>query len=118
MNFSIGQSVSLKYEIRPGEFLTYSGIVMKGHKHVRPDELALSTDIPDFPMRVLQKKQIVGFKSEKVSGFRSFKVKSKNKVYQVIYNTGKLSCSCVGFGFRNYCKHTVAVEQHIAKNNG
>lgn len=40
---------------------------------------------------------------------RVFKVKSKDKEYQVILSNNRLSCNCTGFGFRRKCKHVDAV---------
>ena len=48
---------------------------------------------------------------------RVFKVKSKQKEYDVEYNIlGKyFTCNCIGFGYRRRCKHTEAVEK-VVKN--
>jgi hypothetical protein len=48
---------------------------------------------------------------------RVFKVKSKNKEYQVLLNDGQYSCGCIGYGYRGKCKHidAVAKKQHSPK---
>lgn len=40
---------------------------------------------------------------------RIFKVKSKDKEYQVILNNKQYTCSCVGFSYRRKCRHVDAV---------
>jgi len=46
---------------------------------------------------------------------RIFKVKSKDKEYNVEYNTlgHYFVCSCVGFGYRRKCRHVDAVAKKI-----
>lgn len=44
---------------------------------------------------------------------RIFKVKSKDKEYQVEYDNKSLLCTCVGFGFRGKCKHIDAVSKQL-----
>lgn len=47
------------------------------------------------------------------TGIRIFKVKSKDKEYNVELYNNKLSCNCTGFGFRNKCKHIEAVKAKL-----
>lgn len=44
---------------------------------------------------------------------RLFKVKSKDKEYLVELVGNRLSCSCIGFGYRGKCKHADAVRNKI-----
>lgn len=44
---------------------------------------------------------------------RLFKVKSKDKEYLVELIGKRLSCSCIGFGYRGKCKHAEAVRNKI-----
>lgn len=46
---------------------------------------------------------------------RLFSVKSKGNEYNVILKNNKLSCSCIGYGYRGKCKHiaVVAEKQHL-----
>ena len=113
--FEIGKSVSLQYQITPFSVVKFEGVILSSPKWLKPGEVAMSTDNPEFPMRVLRMQNIVGAKKNILSNTRSFKVKSKGKVYQVIYSKGNYSCNCMGFSFRKTCKHAVAVEQHIEK---
>lgn len=114
--FEVGKSVSLQYQITPSSVVTFAGVIMAKPKWLKPNEIAMSTGNPEFPMRVLQTQQIIGSKKSTETKVRSFKVKSKNKMYQVIVSNGNFSCNCMGFSFRRTCKHLVAVEQHLQKN--
>lgn len=53
--------------------------------------------------------------SIKNTDIRIFKVKSKDKEYQVSFNKVKktFSCTCTGFNFRGKCKHITAVSEKL-----
>ena len=52
-------------------------------------------------------------KSQAPRNGRLFKVKSKDKEYLVELIGNRLSCSCIGFGYRGKCKHVDAVRNKI-----
>lgn len=52
-------------------------------------------------------------KTEAPRNGRLFKVKSKDKEYLVELIGNRLSCSCIGFGYRGKCKHADAVRNKI-----
>jgi hypothetical protein len=51
---------------------------------------------------------------KKPKSVRAFKVKSDDKEYLVeVFAGNKLSCNCVGFGYRGKCKHSDAVKAKL-----
>jgi hypothetical protein len=77
-------------------------------KFLKDNHSELSKIIPQFT------------KEEKITipvNTRVFKVKSKNKEYQVLLKDGQYSCGCIGYGYRGKCKHidAVAKKQHSPK---
>lgn len=62
-------------------------------------------------------KSLPSFKKEeytKPKNVRAFKVKSNDKEYIVeVFANNKLSCNCVGFGYRGKCKHSDAVKAKL-----
>jgi hypothetical protein len=91
------------------EFFEYSGEEVK-MRHVSADELALTTGIAEFPIRVLQRKYIVSVDGRAVS-----EPASKNPTRIVPGSRGEEyvivngSCTCAGFQFRRTCKHVKEV---------
>ena len=55
------------------------------------------------------------------SSIRTFKVTSKSsgKDYIVTVSPGKVHCTCTGFEYRKYCKHSQAVSKKVSgEKNG
>lgn len=78
-------------------------------KWVADDELALSTNIPGFPFRVIKREQIAAidgrpydYRSKTPDLTVRIVSGSKGQKYQV---TGQHKCTCPGFTFRGSCKH-------------
>jgi hypothetical protein len=77
-------------------------------KFLKDNHSELSKIIPQFT------------KEEKITipvNTRVFKVKSKNREYQVLLKDDQYSCGCIGYGYRGKCKHidAVAKKQHSPK---
>lgn len=90
------------------EYFEYEGEEIKV-KWVGDDSLALTTDIPDFPFRVIRRSLIVNVDGSAVkqtaTPTRTVVVKgSKGQDYIVTLGASK-SCTCPGFQFRKFCKH-------------
>ena len=47
------------------------------------------------------------------SGIRIFKVISGNHDYKIEVNGDRLSCTCIGYGYRGKCKHIEAVKSKL-----
>jgi hypothetical protein len=47
------------------------------------------------------------------SNVRIFKVVSGNHDYKIEVNGNRLSCTCIGFGYRGKCKHIEAVKSKL-----
>lgn len=47
------------------------------------------------------------------SGIRIFKVVSGNHDYKIEVNGDRLSCTCIGYGYRGKCKHIEAVKKTL-----
>jgi len=95
------------------EFHEYSGDEVR-LKWANPDsELCLTTGLPEWPVRVIQRSLIVSIDGRdyrarpinpavivrKIQG-------SKGKEYTLTGSGGTWSCTCPGFQFRSNCKHT------------
>lgn len=92
------------------EFFDYEGEEIQV-KWVKPTELALTTGMPDFPFRVIQRKNIIAiddhaYKAEVTEPVTRVVKGSKGNEYVVTNNNGRWSCTCPGFTFRHSCKHT------------
>jgi hypothetical protein len=93
------------------EFREYTGTVVH-EKWYGDDKIGLTTDVRGFPVRVLNRANIVEV-SGAVVDYTPVKRDrevitvqgSKGNTYTVIKEGSKTSCSCPGFGFRKTCKH-------------
>lgn len=96
------------------EFFTFEGNEVQV-KWLKPDEIALSTDNPEFPFRVIKRHMIVSIDNksyeQKNTTVKTFSVKgSKGDTYTVTVGSGKYHCTCSGFQFRKTCKHITKAE--------
>lgn len=75
----------------------------------------LTTGDPRFPVRTIELEDLVSIDGGNCTSsgitLHNYKTKthqiegSKGNVYTVTESNGRFSCDCVGFGFRNDCKH-------------
>lgn len=91
------------------EFFDYEGDEFTA-KWITPVQLALTTGNPEWPVRVIARKNIVSINNQAVeqahSDVKTFKIKgSKGDEYIVTIGNGKYNCTCSGFQFRRMCKH-------------
>jgi hypothetical protein len=96
------------------EFFEYEGEEFSA-KWIMPGQLALTTGDPEWPVRVIARKNIVSINNQPVaqvsSDIRTVKVKgSKGDEYIVTVGNGKVNCTCSGFQFRRACKHVKEIE--------
>lgn len=96
------------------EFFEYEGIEMQA-KWISPDQLAMSTGNPEWPMRIIQRGLIASIDNQPVEqkeqSVKTFSVRgSKGDSYTVTVGQGKMHCTCSGFQFRKSCKHIKEVD--------
>ena len=126
---TVGNTVTIKvrnslYDVRDRyangyvgpEFNEYTGIVVH-EKWYGDDKIGLTTDMKHFPVRVLNRANIVEVMGAKVdytpvkSSRETITVQgSKGNTYIVTKENGKVSCSCPGYSFRKSCKHQSAFD--------
>ena len=114
MEFVIGSTITVSVECSyaPTSPLytpphSYTGVVIT-HRAAGSDQLALTTGLPDFPVRVLQKRKIISVNGSRLDSVLAVAPKptrtvmgSKGQTYRV--NTQ--GCSCTGYTYRGTCKH-------------
>ena len=112
--YSVGQAVELKCKFG-NALTTVRGRIMLRPNWCKPTQLAIATGNPDFPMAVVDTSYVVSSKKSeaKTNSSRIFSVKSGDKQYTVQIDAGKFHCNCVGFGFRQHCKHVTAVAEKL-----
>jgi hypothetical protein len=95
------------YFFEISEFNLYEGDEVKV-KWCKPEEIAISTDLKDFPFRIVQRKNIIEMDGKPYS----FEVKEKKEEVRLVqgsngkvYEVTSHSCTCPGFSFRGACKH-------------
>ena len=96
------------------EFFEFEGDEFNA-KWIDPTQLALTTGNPEWPVRVIARKNILSINNQTVeqikSDVRTVKIKgSKGDEYIVTVGNGKINCTCSGFQFRRSCKHVKEIE--------
>ena len=91
------------------EYFEYEGEEVK-IKWTKPDELALTTGNPEFPIRIIQRANIISVNGQAVDQAPQKELTkvvkgAKGQEYVVTNANGKWSCTCPGFQFRRTCKH-------------
>ena len=112
--YRVGDQVSLKCKF-PTNFLfsetgydesVIEGVVVKTPSYVSYDAVALRTGNPDFPLSIVPLRFVDGYVPNTSPAMETHEVISGANTYVVTVKSGKVSCSCVGFQFRRYCKHS------------
>ncbi len=96
------------WHVAQPEFFDYQGDEVQ-IKWVSTSELALTTDIPGFPIRIIARNQIVEIDDRPYTFVQNTQLTkvvkgSKGEEYVVTLGT-KPSCTCSGFSFRKSCRH-------------
>lgn len=96
------------------ELVTFTGTVAPTERWQDSKRtLNLTTGIKSFPVRSIDMARVVSINGAKAKAkivvapkSRTWLVKgSTGNTYTVTEDKGRRSCTCVGFGFRQYCKH-------------
>ena len=106
----------------PFKLNQYRGTVLESAKWMNSHEFMIATDDPSRPKAIINASYVSDVKYLKGSGqvvnslTRKFKVTSKSsgKDYIVTVSPGKVHCTCTGFEYRKYCKHSQAVSKKVS----
>lgn len=97
----------------------YTGDIVPNPKWLGDDHVCLTTGEDWFPFRMIKKSNIVSssvpVKYEHQKEDRNvFEAKgNKGNIYTIIREKSNWSCSCVGFTYRNDCRHVAAAKKLI-----
>ena len=98
------------------EYNDYTGTVMPNPKWLGEDYFCLSTNIPESPVRMLYKDNIIcGWLNPEIENGKSEEpnvvvIPKNGKNYFVsMDDRGHLYCNCTGFGYRRTCTHVAEV---------
>lgn len=117
--YSVGSHVTVKFKVRDYTYWAESeykevemtGTVVKTPAWVEYQAVALKTGNPEFPLSIIPVHTMVGYEEPVFQGVKKAWTVGKYIVESV---DGVLSCSCVGFQYRRYCKHSDEIK---AKSN-
>jgi len=112
--FNVGDQVNLKVRFRSNLLFSktgyeehdFTGTVEKTPSYVSYDAVTVRTGNPEFPLSIIPLKSVVGYEQKEDKSVETFEITSGANTYTVSVKAGKVSCSCVGFQFRRYCKHS------------
>jgi len=119
--YLIGTYVELQCRVRNNhlfrtedyETVTIKGTVVKPPYRLEIPAVCLRTDDELVPVRVIANSIIVGGiagSADQISGeLRAYDTGE----YIVTKFNGKVSCTCVGFQFRRYCKHSDQYKEQL-----
>lgn len=113
--YSIGSNASIHVRFKSNNLFSETGyddaiiegVVVKTPSYIEYDAVALRTDNPDLPLSIIPVSKIVGYvPTTTKKTIETHLVTSGANTYTVTVDSGKVTCSCVGFQFRRYCKHS------------
>ncbi len=99
---------------------TYTGSVVPNAKWEKPDTFCMTGD-QHIAVRNIRLANVATIEYVKGAplrdSVRAFRVKSTDgkRVYHVIVRGDKFSCDCLGFTYRQKCRHVEGVKSKIAK---
>ena len=96
---------------------TFIGVVVDPYRWLDADEFCLQTGNKEFPVSVINLKNVVDLKILKGSAtaIRKFKVAGTKGEYIVTLSGKHFSCGCIGFKYYNKCKHITKVKEKLAE---
>lgn len=115
MMYSIGSNVRIHARFRSNYLFSETGyddvfiegVVVKTPSYVEYDAVAVKTNNPDFSLSIIPLSKVVGYVPSAVkNSVETHLITSGANTYTVTVDSGKVTCSCVGFQFRRYCKHS------------
>lgn len=103
------------------EFNTFTGRVVRDHRAIKPGQIGLTTDEPNFDLRVIDVERIVSINETVITqpvktepSSNTWIVQgSKGKTYTVTLDHGRYECTCPGFQFRRSCKHVDEKKENV-----
>lgn len=124
MNFVVGSSIEVTTRTRSNllgkeyDLRMYRGKVVENFKWLNADYVCVATGNANWPISLIHKDNIVGIeKSQHKSTTRIFNVTSKQskKTYRVVVSNGSAMCDCLGYQFRQSCKHSKKVLDNVSQ---
>jgi hypothetical protein len=118
MNFEIGSDIEVTTRLKSNvlwidyEENTFKGKIVENPKWLGADYICVATGNIHWPISMIKKEHIVGHKGVSIKiDTRVFQVTSKQskKTYSVVVSNGKATCDCLGFQYRQSCKHSKKV---------
>jgi hypothetical protein len=121
--YNVGDQVQIRTRLKSNvlgvgfEETEIKGTVVPNAKWLGSNYVSVHTGNPNWPVSMILVDNIIGGKKDvsSVSGVRLFRVRSvsKNSEHLVTVKDGGVRCDCVGFGFRNTCRHAKKVEELV-----
>jgi hypothetical protein len=102
------------YDNREWNDIEFTGVVIKNAKWVNANSFSLQTDNKEFPVSIINIKNVrnIDILKGAMSNVRKFKVTGTNE-YIVSLANNHFSCECVGFKYHGKCRHITQVKEKL-----